>query len=499
MTVTNTDLWSHKNEPAIIWYCDPDKVAHFFATIVEHERSEQVEIITSIYDLFDPDTCPTQYLPYLADMVGVKIDNRDREETWRAQIRTAVAWYKEKGKMNSFTILFRTMGMNVEIYPLWINEQGEAAREALDASWKPHARIDLVIREYPEWQRYFPDNLQYVINKMEEVRPIHVLLRGIFLGWDLFDSFPFEDITEIDEDLILGQFSDQFVSVYYAHCGIWHFESPQNIFRDGGGYEWLRDVDGIIADPPTLPSEGDRYVVASSGTTGVFVGHENEVAEYSGGAWVYYTAAVKDALWVKSGSPPIEPLGAPGDWKAYFWNGLAWQPTWVLFEGRTAPGPFFRECRGSFPCPDIPGICDELEVDVEWNPDPDPFEYCMYHDASVTGIPPHPVNGGIQRRDGTFFHNCRVVFDHVEYDATVPPLVGTDTFPDASDVVNSDVTVEFDDDFTVPHSWDSGILWDAPDIDWDADLIAHDYLEIWITDHIGGGPPYKWTGKISGQ
>jgi iron complex transport system substrate-binding protein len=34
-------------------------------------------------------------------------------------------------------------------------------------------------------------------------------------------------------------------------------------------------------------ADGNRYLIASSGTTGVFVGKENQVVERTAGAWVY--------------------------------------------------------------------------------------------------------------------------------------------------------------------------------------------------------------------
>jgi len=46
-------------------------------------------------------------------------------------------------------------------------------------------------------------------------------------------------------------------------------------------------VISVLATPPGSPVDGDRYLVAASGTSGVFVGKENQVAERSSGAWVF--------------------------------------------------------------------------------------------------------------------------------------------------------------------------------------------------------------------
>jgi hypothetical protein len=49
---------------------------------------------------------------------------------------------------------------------------------------------------------------------------------------------------------------------------------------------WARPVTSILGTPPGSPATGDRYLISPSDTTGVFVGHENEVAEWNG-AWTF--------------------------------------------------------------------------------------------------------------------------------------------------------------------------------------------------------------------
>ena len=46
-------------------------------------------------------------------------------------------------------------------------------------------------------------------------------------------------------------------------------------------------VSSVITSLPGSPADGDRYLVAASGTTGPLVGKENQIAERSGGAWTY--------------------------------------------------------------------------------------------------------------------------------------------------------------------------------------------------------------------
>lgn len=43
----------------------------------------------------------------------------------------------------------------------------------------------------------------------------------------------------------------------------------------------------LISSPPGSPANGDRYLIAPAGTGGAFVGRENQVAEWSAGAWTF--------------------------------------------------------------------------------------------------------------------------------------------------------------------------------------------------------------------
>lgn len=43
----------------------------------------------------------------------------------------------------------------------------------------------------------------------------------------------------------------------------------------------------LISSPPGSPANGDRYLIAPAGTGGAFAGRENQVAEWSAGAWTF--------------------------------------------------------------------------------------------------------------------------------------------------------------------------------------------------------------------
>lgn len=60
----------------------------------------------------------------------------------------------------------------------------------------------------------------------------------------------------------------------------------------------LKNVLGIVASPPVSPGDGDAYIVAASGTTGVFVGQENNLAFSIQGAW-YFLANTADNAYTE--------------------------------------------------------------------------------------------------------------------------------------------------------------------------------------------------------
>lgn len=67
------------------------------------------------------------------------------------------------------------------------------------------------------------------------------------------------------------------------------------------------------ATPPTTPSAGDRYIIAS-GATGAWVDKTNQIAEYQT-TWSYYSPLVGWTAYVDD------------EQKVYSWNGTAWVRT----------------------------------------------------------------------------------------------------------------------------------------------------------------------------
>jgi len=55
------------------------------------------------------------------------------------------------------------------------------------------------------------------------------------------------------------------------------------------GLDWQDSIlDKDLTEPPSSPSEGDRYIVAS-GASGDWSGHDDDIAEYDGSSWDFYT------------------------------------------------------------------------------------------------------------------------------------------------------------------------------------------------------------------
>ena len=85
--------------------------------------------------------------------------------------------------------------------------------------------------------------------------------------------------------------------------------------------EALRDLDALVqatvknrdlASPPASPQEGDCYIVAASATD-VWAGHENELAEYRNGGWVFHAPAAGWLVFVEDEAA------------FFFFDGTTWQ------------------------------------------------------------------------------------------------------------------------------------------------------------------------------
>jgi len=86
------------------------------------------------------------------------------------------------------------------------------------------------------------------------------------------------------------------------------------------GFEWQKPVlDKDLTVPPSSPSNGDRYIVAS-GATGDWSGHDGEIAWYENGVWYFILKKEGMITYVKD-----ENL-------FYRCNGSAWTYAWSVLD-----------------------------------------------------------------------------------------------------------------------------------------------------------------------
>lgn len=84
-------------------------------------------------------------------------------------------------------------------------------------------------------------------------------------------------------------------------------------------------VDSIETAPPGSPADGKTVLVASSGATGAFAGHENEIAYYLAGALMWQFIAPAEG----------QPLRVLSDEVDYRWGGT----DWIMVAGVTTYTP----------------------------------------------------------------------------------------------------------------------------------------------------------------
>jgi len=64
------------------------------------------------------------------------------------------------------------------------------------------------------------------------------------------------------------------------------------------GLDWQNSVLDELDTPPGSPTAGDRYLVIAT-ATGDWVGHEDDIAEWDGSAWVFTTPNKGYAVWIE--------------------------------------------------------------------------------------------------------------------------------------------------------------------------------------------------------
>lgn len=104
------------------------------------------------------------------------------------------------------------------------------------------------------------------------------------------------EIAPTDTSFLWGKQLDaignpQLVQFFYHDGTNWLPLKGSAFFKD--------PVLGQVGTPPVSPSNNDRYLVSASGTTGAFIGHENEIAVWdtNSTSWLFTTVSAGDYLY----------------------------------------------------------------------------------------------------------------------------------------------------------------------------------------------------------
>lgn len=122
------------------------------------------------------------------------------------------------------------------------------------------------------------------------------------------------------------------------------FVTKEQLDNVGQGTDWQDSVLNLDIDIPAGPfSNGDRYVVTSSGATGDWTGHENDIAVYDGG----------EEQWLFTSPEKGFTLQNEDDSWYYNWNGTSWVSMGSTFSHGSLLGlanddhpQYFNEARG---------------------------------------------------------------------------------------------------------------------------------------------------------
>lgn len=93
--------------------------------VIETEETKRLEEIEGLLSLIDPDTCPEEFLDYMAGSFGHPLEDAD-VETKREIIKSIFELYTNKGTPVSWEVFYRMIGFKAIPYPLWKKDLNEA-------------------------------------------------------------------------------------------------------------------------------------------------------------------------------------------------------------------------------------------------------------------------------------------------------------------------------------------------------------------------------------
>ena len=98
---------------------DPDKIWDYYASLVSLKYAQLSRDTRDILDFIDPDLCPFDQLPLLAENFGVDVLADSTERTQRETLRQWVPLMQIKGLANSIVIALRTLGFSGFATQIW--------------------------------------------------------------------------------------------------------------------------------------------------------------------------------------------------------------------------------------------------------------------------------------------------------------------------------------------------------------------------------------------
>jgi phage tail-like protein len=87
--------------------------------VAAYTLDELKAYIDQFVDNFDIERVDPKNISIISNLLGYPFSNETEIEFKRRLLRTAIDFYKAKGTADSIKILFYTLGLNVDVVPLW--------------------------------------------------------------------------------------------------------------------------------------------------------------------------------------------------------------------------------------------------------------------------------------------------------------------------------------------------------------------------------------------
>lgn len=176
----------------------------------------------------------------------------------------------------------------IQLYPLEIKKRIKHP-DLLEVTKDQHHNKSHAITHRPGGIDPFIHARQHQIGGNDEIS--HGMLFGTSSGDDHIQyslvngTRNYTGIVSYSENFTFTN-DNQLITKYYVDSQV-----PGQVWRDPV-------IDKDQSSPPAFPNSGDRYIVASPGS-GDWLGHDNEIAEYNGTSWNFYSPLEGSSSWVK--------------------------------------------------------------------------------------------------------------------------------------------------------------------------------------------------------